>query len=218
MLLCPLIGAALVVALLCPCGRAVSCRPCCRLALAFCGALSGGSSLSLSIVGPSVPAIGCGRVGVGFSVCRSVGCLSTGCWIGSFCRPVVGPSVGYGIGSSCLSLGCGIGLVSLIGCPSLGLSTHCGSGSFGLWIGSSLVGPSICFVVGYFVRSGLGVSSVLGRPVGVCSSRRRCTVVACLACLSLSAVFGLVAVGSKRRLRRPCALLVLLRSCRLAPR
>ena len=47
MLLCPLIDAALVVALLCPCGRAVSRRPCCRLALAFCGALSGGSSLSL---------------------------------------------------------------------------------------------------------------------------------------------------------------------------
>ena len=203
---------------MCPCGRVVSRRPCCRLALAFCGALLGGSSLSLSIVGPSVPVIGCGRVGVGFSVCRSVGCLSTGCWIGSFCRPVVGPSVGYGIGSSCLSLGCGIGLVSLIGCPSLGRSTHCGSGSFGLWIGSSLVGPSIGFVVGYFVRSGLGVSSVLGRPVGVCSGRRRCTVVACLACLSLSDVSGLVEVGSKRRLRRPCALLVLLRSCRLALR
>lgn len=80
-------------------------------------------SLSLSIVGPSALAIGCGRAGVGLSVCRSVGCLSTGCRIGSSCRSVGGLSIGCGIGSSCLLPGCGIGLASLsIGCPSLGLS------------------------------------------------------------------------------------------------
>ena len=199
---------------MCLCGRGVSRRSCCCLALVFCGTLSGGSSLSLSIVRPSALAIGCGCAGVGLSVCRSVGCLSTGCGIGSSCRSVGGLSIGCGIGSSCLLPGCGIGLASLsIGCPSLGLSTRCGSGSFGLWSGLSLVGPSIGSVVDSFVKSGLGASSALGLPFGVCSSRRLCSVVACLACLCLSAASGLVAIESKHGSRRPYALVHPLRVC-----